>query len=257
MSPADRLLVGVWNRLTSDWTRIATFSQMGALGEGAAREAIHKSNTYFVQQQLLHGEYQKLLKDRQAFIRGGYAEQLPINMTEASVKTFRQTLYAATLIFAHSILDAAVYDCVRICAISAPGEWSSLLGGRKITLADAQSNTYKVLLDQAIEAEVSKLERESLLVKVDRVFQICRPTKSEYLTNGFRFDRDRLKRIDDTRHKVVHASNNSVLLDKPFEDLEFMQKSGLHIFSIVGERFDLCFSGTEAFEALVARHRES
>jgi hypothetical protein len=254
MSPADRLLADVWNRLTHDWSRVTTFRQMGVLGEDAAREDIHRSNTYFVQQQLLNGEHARILKDRGAFIRDGWAERMPREMTEGSVKNFRRTLHAAALVFSHSILDAAVFDCVRICAISAPREWDTLVGNRKVALADVAATPYSELLQAAIENDMARLERESLLAKVDRVFHICRPTKSEYLTNGFRFDRDRLSCLDDFRHKVVHAPGGTWSFDSIYEDMQFMQNTGLHIFVMVGEKFGLCFSGREAMELLAARY---
>lgn len=253
MSPADRLFVEVWNRLTHDWSRITTFRQMGVLGEDAAREAIHRTNTYYVEQQLLNGEHASFLKDREAFIREGWAERMPHEMTETSVSNFRKTLHAATLVFAHSILDAAIFDCVRICAISAPQEWGAFVGSRKVTLSDVTTTPYADLLQTAIDNDLARIERESLLAKMDRVFQVCRPEKTEYLTNGFRFDRDRLARLDDLRHNVVHAPDGSWTFDAIYEDLQFMQSSGIHIFVMVGEKFGLCFSGEEAIKALATR----
>ena len=253
MSASDKIFIEVWNRLTNDWSRLTTFRQMGVLGEDAAREAIHKNNTYFVQQQLLYGEYSKLLKDPEAFIQAGLADRMPQAMTENAVKNFQRTLYASTLVFAHSILDAAVFDCVRICAITAPNDWSKLLANRKVSMEEVASKPYTEILNGLIEVDVARIEKESLLAKVDKVFQICQPTKLEYLTNGFRFDRDRLSGLDELRHMVVHKPSDNRTFENIYEDLQFMQSSGLHIFSLVGEKFNLCFSGKEAIEALAAK----
>lgn len=256
MNNSDRLLIEVWNRLTHDWGRITTFHQMGLLGEDAARAAIHRSNTYFVEEQLLNGKYQHLLKDPDSFVESETAQQMPKAMTQTAVDTFRRTLNEAALVFAHSLLDAAIYDCLKICAISAPSSWANFVAKRKIHLSDAQDKSYSELLNLAINADLERLERESLLSKSDRIFQVCKPTKSEYLTNGFRFDRQRLEGIDDTRHKIVHASDADWSIDNIHEDLAFMQSSGLHIFSMVGECFNLCFSGVEAINALIERNKK-
>jgi hypothetical protein len=253
MTDPERLFVQIWNRLTADWGRLTTFRQMGVLGEDAARESIHRNNTHFVQQQLVHGQLQHLLKDREGFIADGMDLSMPNAMTEAAVLNFRTTLHAATLVFAHSILDAAVFDCVKICAAEAPTDWAGQLGGRKVALSDAASRTYSELLREAVEVELGRLERESILAKVDRLFQLCRPTKQEFLTNGFRFDRERLTKLDALRHQVVHAPGAPIAFDSIYEDLQFMQSSGLHLFCMVGDRFSLKFSGTEAFQALSAR----
>jgi len=253
MSSADRLFVEVWNRLTHDWARITTFRQMGVLGEDAARDAIHRTSIRYIEQQLLNGEHAAFLKDREAFIRDGWADRMPHEMTETSVKNFRQTLHGATLVFAHSILDAAMFDCVRICAIAAPQEWGTFLGSRKVPLSEVATTPYADLLQRAIDGDLIRLERESLLAKVDRVFQICRPEKTEYLTNGFRFDRDRLQRLDNLRHDVVHAPDGNWAFDTIYDDLQFLQSSGIHIFVMVGQQFSLCFSGDEAMRALTSR----
>jgi hypothetical protein len=253
MNATDRLFAEVWNRLTADWSRVTTFRKMGVLGEDAARDALHRSNTYFVQNQLLHGEHQNFLKNREQFIQDGMHKKMPQLMTESAVTEFRRTLNSSALVFSHSILDAAIYDCVRICALAAPEEWSELLVNRKVALGDVAKKPYSEFLSEAIEIEISCLERESLLAKVDRVFQICRPQKQEYLTIGFRFDRGRLSQLDELRHRVVHAADGNWEFESIEDDMQFMQNSGLHIFSMVGECFSLVFSGEEAMAALAAR----
>lgn len=257
MDAATRLFIEVWNRLTHDWARLMTFRQMGVLGEEAAREAIHRSNTYFVEQSLLQGEYRKLLKDPEAFRREGLVERMPRDMTEAAVKDFRHTLHAACLVFAHSIFDAAMFDCLRVCAAAAPTDWGELLRDKKVALGQVAGNSFAGLLTEAIEAELARLERQSLLAKVDRIFQLCRPEKEVYLTNGFRFDRNRLAQLDSLRHGVVHAPGGRWSFTTISEDLQFMQSSGLHVFVLVGERHGLVFSSQEAMELLATRRREA
>jgi hypothetical protein len=253
MSTADMLLAGVWNRLTHDWERVATFRQMGLLGEDTAREAIHRNHEYFVQRRLLNGELQKLLKDRDGFVSSGLAERLPGEMTESAVSNYRRTLHASTLVFAHSILDAAMYDCLRICAEEGLEEWGKLLENRRVSLAEVSSKSLIQLVGAVVTQELDRVERESLLAKTDLLFQLCKPTRAEILTNGFRFDRARLQSLDQLRHKVVHAPDAEWSFSGIYDDLEFMRNCGLHVFSMVGVRFGLVFSGREAAEALAQR----
>ena len=143
MDATQRIFIEIWIRLTSDWSRVTTFRQMGMFGEDAAREAIHRSNTYFVQQQLVTGKHRNWLNDPESFIREGLDEKMPLAMTEQSVKDFRRTLHASTLVFAHSILDAAVFDTIRICAMAVPDEWVNILGNRKVVLRRLTSRSYR------------------------------------------------------------------------------------------------------------------
>jgi len=138
--------------------------------------------------------------------------------------------------------------------MTAPDQWADIIGNRKVPLAAVGKTPYVDLLRGAIDSELMRLERESLLSKVARVFQICRPTsKQEYLTNGFHFDLDRLTRLDDLRHKVIHSPGGDWGFESIYEDLDFMRNSGLHIFALIAERFNLTVSGTDYKEVLSTR----
>jgi hypothetical protein len=253
---AEQKFVGVWAHLTNDWGRLTTFRQMGILGEDAAREAMHRSHEDFVENQLINGAHQDLLLDRESFIQEGHAERLPHELTETAVKNFRQTLHASTIIFAHSILDAVMFDCVCICGISSPIDWSDAVSNKKITLAEVAKKPYLELLVELVEVDLRRYERESLITKVDRIFQICKPTKQEYLTNGFRFDRERLVRLDELRHNLVHRPGVEWSFDTIYEDLEFMQRCGLHIFSMIGKRFGLRFSAEQLVQFIADQKKD-
>jgi len=41
--------------------------------------------------------------------------------------------------------------------------------------------------------------------------------------------------------------------DTIYEDLQFLQGSGMHIFVMVGQHFSLCFNGDEAIRAFASR----
>ena len=252
MNTATRLYIEVFNRLTFEWSRILTFHQMGKIGQDSAREAIYRSNIYFIRHQLLKGENTHLLKDPEAFARDGLAEQAPRLMTEQAVSTYRQTLDAASLVFTHSILDAAMLDCLRICALLAPNDWLAPLKDKKVGIGDAASRPFVELLGEAIDTELTRLERQSLLAKIDRLFQLCKPNKQCLLTNGFRFDRDRLLRLDNLRHEIVHTPGKPQPFSSLHQDLEFMQNCGMHVFAMLNECFNLRFSGEEMVEVLRA-----
>lgn len=254
MTPSEQIFIEIWNRLSSDWSRLLTFRQMALLGEDTARKAVHRSNEYYVNHKLLNGEHQNFLKDKREFIESGMAARMPSEMTQTSVDAFRQTLDASTLVFAHSILDAAVFDCLQICAIEASAEWGELLGVRKVTLADAKAQPYQALLNNILRDELSRIERESLITKIERVFQLSKPSRQEYLTTGFRFNKARLANLDNTRHQLVHQPTLKWASTNLSADLEFMLDSGMHLFCMVGNEFQLKMSGEEVMQSLSKRY---
>jgi hypothetical protein len=243
----------VWIKLTTDWERILTFHRMGMLGLETATAKVHASNVQFVQQ-LVSGDFNHLLKNPDAFVREGHDSTLIKAMTEGAVGNFEESLDAAALVFAHSILDSAVHDCLWISAFSAPRDGMEFVGKRSIPLSELETKSPAEHLKAAVSSELDRLERESLLKKVDRLFQLCKPKKQTYLTNGFRFDRDRLQRLDALRHAIVHAPGMRRQFAELADDLEFLRKSGLHLLVMLSETY---VAGLNTQELLAAYQRRN
>ena len=55
------------------------------------------------------------LADRQNLVDLGFFQNVAKAMTEQSVMTFQSALDAASLIFAHSVLDNAALEWCRVC----------------------------------------------------------------------------------------------------------------------------------------------
>jgi hypothetical protein len=257
MDDATQRFIGIFTRLTLDWSRITTFREMGTYGQGLAREVMLKSNVDYIQNTLLRGNHKHFLKDPESFERDGFAELAILSMTESAVKTFRQTLDAASLVFAHSMLDGAMFDCLHVCALLAPEEWLRALEDKKVGLREVEARSFNQLLRDAIEGELGRLERQSLVAKIDRLFSLCKPKKQIFLTDGFVFNRDRLLALDTLRHVVVHSPGKPQTFEDLHNDLEFMKKCGLHVFSMIQDRFGLQFSGSQLFESFRARSQSN
>lgn len=247
----------VWIKLTTDWARVLTFRRMGILGLASAAVKIHSSNVQFVKNELVAGDLRHLLKDPGKFVNEGHDEALIRVMTDGAVGTFEESLDSAAIVFAHSILDAAVQDCLWISAFSAPHEWIEYVGERRIRLSELSTRSHAEHLKIAISVELDRLERKSLLKKVDRLFQLCKPKKQVYLTNGFRFDRDRLEKLDELRHTIVHNPGWSRNLSKVDDDLEFLRRSGLHLVVMISETYPAGLNTKELFAAYQRRNSSS
>jgi len=60
------------------------------------------------------------------------------------------------------------------------------------------------------------LERESLLSKIDKLFQICKPPAKFSPIKKYTYDRHRLVKLDELRHEIVHGEG----LKSPMIDCE-------------------------------------
>lgn len=224
------------------------------LGLDSATAKLHTSHVQFVQHELVSGDFKHLLKNPDAFVREGHDSTLIKAMTEGAVASFEESLDSAGLVFAHSILDSAVHDCLWISAFSAPRDWIEFIGKRSIPLSELETKSPAEHIKLALSGELDRLERESLLKKVDRLFQLCKPKKQMYLTNGFKFDRDRLERLDALRHAIVHAPGKRRQFPSVADDLDFLRKSGLHLVVMLSETYE---AGLNTRELLAAYQRRN
>ena len=248
------IFADVWIKLTGDLGRVISFNNMGRLGLASATAQVHANNIEFIEQGLKSDDFKHFLKDPEVFFRDGHDKALIQAMTQAAVGSFEQSLDAASLVFAHSILDAALHDCLRISALAAPEDWMQFVGKRNVALNEIGKKSSAEHLREAIAGELDRLERESLLKKVDRLFQLCKPKKQIYLTNGFRFDRDRLKELDNLRHAIVHAPEYELQFSRLLEDLDFLRKSGLHIAVMIADTYNTGLNGQEVVAAYQRRN---
>src|SRR5262249_5409830 len=157
-------------------------------------EKLARQNRHFVQDQLTRPDGESL------FIKGKgtpeIADSLAAGMTDATMSQAAASVDAASLIFMHSILDGVALDYCRVTAMLAPERWADLVKDRQIKLEEVKGATYDQLLRTALGQYFERLERESLLRKVEMLYRACDPPKAApSAVKGYTFDRERLERI--------------------------------------------------------------
>lgn len=149
---------------------------------------------------------------------------------------------AACIVFAHSIIDACVYEYLTVTALAAPNLWDSWLEkkGIHIELSKVKNSTYEQIRDERIIDILTKeVERTSLIYKLDLLHKIIPPK------NGFNevfrdvYDRERIVTLDDLRHNIVHKNvwkYKSLDLDK---ELKFWCGINYYLMRLVVESTSL------------------
>jgi hypothetical protein len=152
------------------------------------------------------------------------------------------TLDAAVLVFYHSLLDALAFDCCRVTVLHAPRDWEQDLRNTQVQLLETQSKSYDQLLQAKLDERLERLERESLLTKLDRLFTRCNPPSGWSPMVGYAFDRERIRRFDDQRHEIVHGKTLGrplTLFQVSDESLFYVQQTGLHFIGLVNLKYHL------------------
>jgi hypothetical protein len=161
------------------------------------------------------------------------------HITEGVVLNAHAAIDAASIVMAQSILDDCAWSYLKVCALVAPEDWRTQIDARKIELKAVREQKYEDLRDGMIEARLEQIGRESVLVKIDLLFALCRPPTDYAPMNNYAYERDRLERIDKARHTIIHENGFVTSLATIEEDLVFISKTAWFVMGLVNHKYGL------------------
>jgi hypothetical protein len=171
LCPAELLASDLFISLATYPIAVRNFRWLGQLGlPHATRQATEQLHQGFesasrrVQDALEARMLDKMIKAATKLFTGAWPPDfLAQALINHSATTFESALDAATLIFAHSVLDSAALDWSRVCALAAPDDFLPLINQKKVTLADVQAAaSVAALRAPALEVYINNLARAPL-----------------------------------------------------------------------------------------------
>jgi hypothetical protein len=209
---------------------IASLLEFMRYGEASAREGFVGDSRQAIKQLVARPDF-GTDDQREAAIRS--LDQTAEATAGRTITDAITAAEAASIVFMHSMLDAAAHDYCRVCALLDPTDWISKVETEKVTLAQAR-NDWDELLRAAVAREVNRLQKESLSKKIEVLQAVCKCGSAQVLKN-YSYDADRVKRIDDFRHGLVHQrivkSTNDVI-----SDLDFTERTQVYLSALVTHR---------------------
>ncbi len=246
MTQAEQVFNEAFFRTMASWGSILSFRTTVESGLPAAKQVIEQRNRAFIKDQLSR-EDSMIRRDK---MTPDSAKMLIATITDSTIAQAQASVDAASIVFMHSVLDAAALDYCRVTALSAPHEWEEVLKERKVNLIDVRGTTFDQLFQKTLDRYFEGLERESLLWKIDLIYKMCPLPKgapSEVnVKGGYIFDRGRLATIDDLRHGIIHGTRLGRPINNAFEDLEYMLHTTTHLLTLVARRFGLKLDPADA-----------
>ena len=239
MSEAEKLFNEVHARCLDRWRFILSFRTTSRTGMEAAKKQIEAEKITFVTDLLNGTDYDKVLIDKEAFFKQNPPEKIVQSMTEQTIHETEVAMNAASIVFAHSVLDGAVFDYCRVTALVAPEDWASVVEKRKLTLAEMRETDYARMLRQTLKEFFGALERESLFTKANHLFARCKPPNKWSPMHNYEYDKDRLLKLDSFRHDVIHGQGVRKKLDNPEDEVEYLMKTALFYMGLVNLRYGL------------------
>lgn len=168
------------------------------------------------------------------------------NLGKVAARIIFETSYAsldgAVLVFCHSLLDGLVFDRCRVTALHAPQDSEQDLRSTQVQLLEAKSKSYDQLLQVKLDERLERLERESLVTKLDQLHARCNPPSGWSPMVGYTYTRERVKLFDDQRHEIVHGK----ALGKPLtlfqlsdDSFDSVHRTGMYRLALINFKYGL------------------
>jgi hypothetical protein len=223
------------------WNSVYIFRWMGTLGLPHAKKQAAWQHKRTVRHIAEAEEYRELFTgDPQKLLHSGFFESVTKGMIAQSVTAFESVLDAASLVFAHSVLDGAAFDWCKVCARAGPEDLMQYVAKKTFSLAEiSAAANYEELRDDAIAKYVDDLGKESLLKKLDILFALCRPPRGFVGIEKYHYDRERIRRLDNLRHDYVHRGTLGVRLPRGDDDIWYLWKTTNFLLPLVSQRYSI------------------
>jgi hypothetical protein len=172
-------------------------------------------------------------------------------LLDSELHSYQASLDAWSIVFAHSILDAAAFDYLRVIEMVAPLEHIvPTVNKRQIRIEEVKGNTYETLVKHKFGEFIVNLERESLIVKADKIFSFCKPPPKFAPFPTYEYDRNRLAALDQLRHDIVHGDGIRGPLSACDNDVKYMEDTAVFFMCLVNEGYGIKMDVMSLYEWL-------
>jgi hypothetical protein len=236
---AEEIFTDTHSRYMKNWAVITSLRQFRDAGLEGAAQRLTEQHAAFVNLFRTEPEYRRIFTNPEKPISENIAQLLRIKMTEGVINSAHAAIDASSIVMAQSILDDCSWSYLKVCALVAPEDWCGQVDARKIDLKSVRERSYEDLRDGLIQARVDQIERESVLIKIDLLFALCRPPADYTPLNNYAYDRARLERIDGERHAVIHENGFLMPLPTIEVDLDYISKSAWFVMGLVNQKHGL------------------
>jgi len=238
MNDSNKILKDTFDRIAAGFGEIADFRRITVLGRRSARDVVEMENAEIARAVATDPSYRELFTDADELLRVmGGESGFSSKVTEFQVTRYDLAVDSASLIFAHSIVDAALYDLCRATAYARPEAWEPFVEKRTFAVAEIKGRSFESLLIEKIGLLLIDLERKSMMEKADQLFRLAKPTRDFEPIKSYAFDRERLSSLDQMRNDVVHVKSARIPLPQGDEDILFLRRTVLYFVAMVSRYF--------------------
>ena len=254
---AELLYTKLFMRIAKKFSEVLSFRQATRHSMPFTQEVIEQQ-FYDYGNSIAHTtKYDHLFKDKRKFLEiVGGVKNFASEMAKNHLSSYQTSIDASSIVLAHSILDAAAMDCFKVIEIIAPLEdWEPLLKKRQISLEALKNNNYEKIMMEKISEYIEELDRKSLLEKIDKLFQICKPPANFTFIENHNYDRSRIDSLDNLRHEIIHGDGLATPIDQCDEDIIYMRSTALFLLGLIFYKYNLKVCPTLYYEDLKQKNK--
>jgi hypothetical protein len=234
----DQEFTLVLKRTNNGWATIDSLRNVAALGMPYAKKIVEVQHTSLVSDLADAGELEKFIigiKDADDLKKT--ADFVRDKLTEQMMKNASYSVDAASLVFAHTVLEDAINSYLGITRHFAQDFWKTWAKKRQFDLEAVMKHGLDDVVGRIIQNEIWSIRRnESLVKKAGLLLAICKPSATD---TNYKFDGEQLKAIDKLRQDIVHGD----LLGSEIADINtkliYLRKTWIYFFTMLHETFGL------------------
>jgi hypothetical protein len=183
-----------------------------------------------------------IIPDKAAVSNPEFRKMMAGRLSDAHAIDAQSAVDSASIVFAHSALDACATELCELIADIAPGDWEDGVLNKRISLAELKGlQSYEAALKSVLRNHIGELARSSLAERLKLINQKCQPApQMEFDGRPYKFDLNRLLSLDQRRHDIVHRLAFSKPDDRGIEDdLNYMEWSCFYLTGMVRFKYRL------------------
>jgi len=221
------------------WAVIDSLRQVAFAGMPHATAVVDARNRLLVADMVSSGQLEKFIigvEDSEQLQKT--ADWLSEKLTEQALKNASYSVDAASLVFAHTILDDALSSFIEITSEAAPAYWQHRVEKKSIELGMLKDRSWDDVLKMIIQKEIAAIGRnDSLVKKSELLHAVCKPKAAP--RNEYRFDAATLLQIDKDRQDIVHGDLLGGEIVEIETKLAYLRETWNYFFIMMHESFGL------------------
>jgi hypothetical protein len=234
----DQEFTVVFKRMTNGWAIIDSLRNVAALGMPFAIKLVEVQHKSFVSDLTGSGQLEKFIigiKDADDLKKT--ADFLREKLTEQTMKNAAYSVDAASLVFAHTVLEDGVNSYLGITSHFVPDFWKEWVKKKQFDLEAVMKHGLDDVVAKIIRKEVWSIRRnDSLVKKANLLLAICKPSAPNPY---YSFDQEKVTAIDKLRQDIVHGDLLGTEITEIDEKLLCLRNTWLYFFKLMHNTFGL------------------